>query len=96
MIKLYKNKYTVKMSNAGNRDHGQNSARPLLGTAIGIFQGENIQDCQKACTDYIDKYDLGGGNWDGGEVYFNGEYVGRISYNGRFWPKDTEYGKELK
>lgn len=38
---------------------------------------------------------LGSGQWCGGQVYQEKVgYIGRCSYNGRFWSKDTEYGRE--
>ena len=49
-----------------------------------------IEEAQKAVRDYIEKHNLGGGNWAGGKVWTEeNEYIGYISYNGRFWPDDS-------
>lgn len=42
---------------------------------------------------YIAEYDLGGGNWTGGEIRAGErgtptQVVARVSYNGRVWPPD--------
>jgi hypothetical protein len=44
---------------------------------------------------YIDANSLGGGNWTGGTVREGRKVVGRISYNGRFWPVGHEYGPKV-
>ena len=87
-------KYEVRLSSCGNIDIGQNPDKPLFGVPNGDYQFDSIEECQSAVRDYIDKHDLGAGNWSGGNVYENGKYIGLISYNGRFWGKDTKYGKE--
>ena len=57
---------------------------------------DDIEDASYVCRRYIDRNELGGGNWTGGDVFNNGEYIGRISYNGRFWQSTHEYGKQRK
>jgi len=37
---------------------------------------------------HADQYGLGAGNWAGGEVTDGSQVIGRISFNGRFWPLD--------
>lgn len=54
----------------------------------------SIEECQKKVEEFIDEYNLGGGNWSGGEVFKNNEFIGYISYNTRFWDKDSEDFKE--
>ena len=52
----------------------------------------SIDECQDSVRKYIEEYDVGAGNWIGGQVYDGvGEYIGKISYNGRFWPKGSEH-----
>ena len=87
-------KYEVLLSSCVNIDIGQNPSKPLFGVPSSSNQFDSIEECQSAVSDYIDKYDLGAGNWNGGNVYEDGKYIGLISYNGRFWGKDTKYGKE--
>lgn len=86
--------YTVELKSCGNPDHYENPYKSV--SPSEIYKAETIEECRKAVEDYIDKYDLGGGNWNGGNVYRNEEYVGHISYNGRFWDKEHEYGRERK
>lgn len=87
--------YTVVLRSCGNIDHGQNPYETMSPTRG--YQANTIEECQQAVRDYIEKWDLGGGNWVGGNVYNDSnEYVGNISYNGRFWDKDTEYGMEIQ
>ena len=57
-----------------------------------VVNGTN--DAIRACRQYISRNELGCGNWTGGDVFNNGEYIGRISYNGRFWQSTHEYGKQ--
>lgn len=45
----------------------------------------SLGEASQKCMDYIEQYDLGGGNWAGGQVYENGKQIARISYNGRVW-----------
>ena len=37
------------------------------------------------CTEYIEEFNLGAGNWTGGDVYRGEQKIARISYNGRIW-----------
>jgi len=47
----------------------------------------SIEEAQEASRDYIKRNGLGGGNWTGGAVADEtGRPVGKISYNGRYWP----------
>lgn len=46
----------------------------------------NFKDASQLCQKYIDKYDLGAGNWSGGEILTsNGQKIARVSYNGKVW-----------
>ena len=42
-----------------------------------------------ACCAYIEQYDLGGGNWSGGQMFEAGRQVARVSYNGRVWEMEN-------
>lgn len=89
--------YKVILKACGNIDHDENPYLPIVDKAYiepKVEFCESIEECQTKVREYIEKYDLGSGNWIGGEVYNKKKYVGRISYNGRYWDKDTEYGKE--
>lgn len=87
--------YQVILSAYGNIDHNENPYSNVVnGNSIPIIKTvvDTIEDCQNLVRTYIDEFDLGAGNWTGGAVYDENGYVGKVSYNGRFWGKDTEYG----
>ena len=37
------------------------------------------------CLNYINVFELGGGNWDGGQIYDGNKQIALVSYNGRVW-----------
>lgn len=81
----------VYLSNVGNPDRFQDPDRPLPGTRSGYWvEVADIESASKACRDYIDENDLGGGNWPRAEVrdLATDEVLGHISYNGRFWEEE--------
>ena len=86
--------YTVTLLAQGNIDHKEN---PFLNIVNGrtiepsIAEASTIEECQSLVREYIEKNDLGGGNWTGGKVYENGVQIGYISYNGRYWEKGSKY-----
>jgi hypothetical protein len=47
---------------------------------------DDFAAASKACRDYIEENDLGGGNWTGGDIRENGKVVGKVGYNGTVWP----------
>lgn len=83
--------YQIVLTSCGNPDFGQNPNESMSPTKI--VAANSIEECQVAASKYVDDYDLGSGNYSGGQVYQDGDYVGRVSYNGRFWSKDSEYGR---
>ena len=46
---------------------------------------KDIGRLDEHCRAYIAHYELGGGNWLGGEVKKDGKLFAKISYNGRAW-----------
>jgi hypothetical protein len=85
-------KYSVILSAHGNPDHYESPYEKVAPSAVKHCK--SIEECQAAVREYIDKHGLGGGNFTGGDVYQYGEVVGRISYNGRYWPLGSEYCPE--
>jgi hypothetical protein len=79
-------RYTVILDNCGNPDRGQDPSRRLPGTARKVVPVEDFAAASKACRDYIEENDLGGGNWTGGDIRENGKVVGKVGYNGTVWP----------
>ena len=47
---------------------------------------DTIAEAAAICRAYIEHYDLGGGNWNGGQIVnADGVVIGRVSYNGCVW-----------
>ena len=59
-------KYKVALTAHGNIDHGANPYEMVAPPQI-VF-ADTIEELQQAVRDYIEEYDLGGGNWTGGQV----------------------------
>jgi len=84
---------TVRLSHAFNPDiSGGAGARPSAKTA----PASSYADASRLCREYITQHDLGGGNWDGGQVFLerggitknpglHSEQVANVSFNGRVW-----------
>lgn len=83
---------TVKLSSCGNPDHGQNpndSLSPKVSIEVATLKGASL-----VCLKYIARWNLGGGNWAGGQIYKDGKQVARVSYNGRVWDMNDEEIKQ--
>lgn len=83
--------YKVTLSACGNIDHFENPFKNIVnGVEVNrnIAIASSIEECQKIVRKYIEDNLLGGSNWTGGQVYKDDKYIGRISYNGRFWEKE--------
>lgn len=72
---------TVKLSSVPNSDFNQhNSLSPSK-----VMEVDTLEQASIVCSQYISQYQLGGGNWDGGQVLENDVEIAHISYNGRVW-----------
>jgi hypothetical protein len=80
-----KGAYKVLLASVGNPDFGQDSRRSMPGVPRRTLRVASLADASKACRAYIAHYELGGGNWLGGEVKKDGKVFAQISYNGRAW-----------
>lgn len=80
-----KGAYKVLLASVGNPDFGQDSRRSMPGVPRRTVRVASLADASKACRAYIAHYELGGGNWLGGDVKKDGKALARISYNGRAW-----------
>lgn len=86
--------YKVTLSVCGNIDHFENPYENIVNgieVPTKMVEKNSIEECQEVVREYIDEYELGGGNWDGGKVFKDNEQIGYISYNGRYWPKGSEH-----
>lgn len=82
-------KYSVLLTSCGNPDKGQNPYETLWCVPTKMVHANSIEALQKIVRDYIEEYNLGAGNWNGGDVYDGrGMVIGNISYNGRYWQKE--------
>lgn len=50
----------------------------------------SVADAIWSALDFIRAWQLGGGNWSGGELAESGKVFARISYNGRLWDAATD------
>jgi len=79
--------YTVILDNRGNPDRGQHPNLRLPGVPSRKAKVAGFEEASKACRDYIEKHELGGGNWTGGQVLdAKGKEVAYVSYGGKVWP----------
>jgi hypothetical protein len=71
---------------------------PIDPSTAKFAECTSLQDASKKCREYIERNELGGGNWIGGAVFFCKDgsvefvQVARVSYNGRIWDMS---GKEI-
>jgi hypothetical protein len=75
----------VILDNCGNPDFGQNPNHRIPGTEKRKHEVSSYDEASAVCMKYISEYDLGGGNWRGGQIYDNDVQVAHVSYNGRVW-----------
>lgn len=88
--------FSVNLSNCGNPDYRQDPSRPLPETVCGWVRTPSLFEAARLCRKYMRFYELGGGNWNGGEITdANGLIVARVSANGRIWEGATYGGKEI-
>lgn len=87
-------KYKVALTAHGNIDHGANPYA-MVAPPLNVF-ADTIEELQQAARDYIEEYDLGGGNWTGGQVteVASGKPFGYISYNGWYWEETDAKGDD--
>lgn len=88
--------YLVLLAAVGNPDMGQAPGR-LPGVPGGVYsEAESLNEASRLCRTYIERYDLGAGNWAGGRVVEatltpdTARAVAQISYNGRVWPVEAK------
>ena len=76
----------LTMSSRGNPDFQQDPDRALSPDVM--LTVATFQEASAACEAYIGQYNLGGGNWTGGQICKQGQQLVRVSYNGRVWDMD--------
>lgn len=78
----------VRLESCGNPDYHQNIKAyisPPLTRPCDTFA-----EAVEYCRNYIGTYNLGGGNWTGGQIYHPVKgLIAYVSYNGRVWKTTT-------
>ena len=80
---VYPEGYYVVLCAHGNIDHGQDPRKPICKSMI--MPVDTLLEAAEECRRFIDKNNLGSGNWVGGQIYHNGEQTAEVSYNGHVW-----------
>ena len=86
-VKADQGGYVMILRSIGNPDFGQYA--PVSDPAA--VKGATLAAMRQAAQDYIEFWDLGGGNFVDPEVRDSkGAFVCTISYNGRLWDKSDK------
>ncbi len=80
-------KFTIELKSCGNPDFGQNPDEAISPPQTVPF--DTIEEAKIVQSDYISEYQLGGGNWCGGNIYKDKRIIAYMSYNGRIWGSST-------
>jgi hypothetical protein len=75
----------VTLASVGNPDHAQPADRSLPGVPSETVEILDLAAASRTCRAYIERHQLGAGNWAGGIVTRAGVPIARVSYNGRVW-----------
>ena len=82
------------LASVGNPDFNQDPDRPMWSCEPDKEVDVNsFAEASKACRQFINDNDLGGGNWAGGKIYEGSKLIAKVSYNGRVWDPDS--GEEI-
>mgnify|MGYP003577335475 CR=1 FL=1 len=73
--------FTMRLSSCGNPDWDQYA--PI--SEPKVVTGSTLAEMRKACEDYIEEWNLGGGNWKDPVVKQGSKVIGHFSSNLRFW-----------
>jgi hypothetical protein len=85
------NHYQMSCKSVGNPDHEQYA--PVSNPEL--ITGSSLIEIREKAMSYIEKWELGGGNWPECAVTLNGKKIATMSYNGRFWPLEKRW-EDLK
>ena len=95
--KAPKGKYAVELEGVPNVDFDRSSWNGSVSIGKRYKVVNDLNGAKRVCENFIDKNNLGGGNWTGGRIYDDsGDIVGYISYNGRAWENDSMPSKPIK
>jgi hypothetical protein len=91
-IRRNTDQFIVILSACGNPDFRQTED---IGVPTLKLPVHSLEEASQICQGYILEYELGGGNWTGGQVLDarTNEQVGYISYNGKIWTELEDWMK---
>ena len=88
VFKKHPDSLVVVLKSRGNPDHHQNPREPVSPEAMRSC--DTFREASELCRAYIGTYNIGGGNWTGGQIYHPVKgLIAHVSYNGRVWQSTT-------
>lgn len=95
--KAPKGKYVVRLEAVPNIDFDPLSHEGSVSAGPEFEVVSDSREASKVAKQFIRAYDLGFGNWVGGQVYDDqGEMIARVSYNGRVWGPEKNSTQNIK
>lgn len=83
--KITKPSYVILKADP-NPDYQAPDPRATIKTVKVRLPVKSFASASKVCRNFIEKYDLGSGNWTGGQIGdIDGKIIAHVSYNGRVW-----------
>ncbi len=85
----------VILASCGNPDHYQDPDRPMWGCHENCkVEVKSIEEASQICREFVRYFNLGGGNWIGGQVIKNKQIIARIVVTGKiFLPEDKHFSE---
>lgn len=81
----------VELSSVGNPDFGQDPNRKMYDCEPNKkVEVDSFEKASLLCSQFINKNELGGGNWSGGLITEGRKKLAYVSYNGRVWKIDKD------
>lgn len=85
--------FRVLLATRGNPDYGQDPTQPPWGMAPDRFASvDSLEEAKRVVAQFLRSYDVGGGQWVGGDVWCSGRRLGRIAFNGNYFEADDAKG----
>jgi hypothetical protein len=79
-------KLTVTLKADPNPDYSGDDWRAYVKKSERKVKVSSLHEASVVCGKFIDKNDLGSGNWTGGRIFDEtGKQIAHVSYNGRVW-----------
>jgi hypothetical protein len=78
----------VALAHGANPDlpGGYHNGRPAVTSRRNVVKCASLAEASRLCRAYIERHDLGSGNWRGGDITdASGRLVARVSFYGRVW-----------